>query len=79
MSLIRKNFKPAEKEELLNSGTAVEWLHGSHWLPGEVVGEGHDTLGLHYAVVVNLKRTPTVSYGDHVRGYPGHLRLARED
>jgi len=55
-------------------GTPVQWRNGSHWLDGELCGEGHDTMGLHYAVVRNLKPTRSIGKGEHIRAYPGALR-----
>lgn len=72
---MRKKFNAAEVAILKKGPCApVEWRNGSHWLPGELCGEGRDTFGLHYAVVRNLKETRTVGKGEHVRAYPGFLR-----
>lgn len=70
---MRIKFNTAEKS-LLKTDTPIEWRNGSHWLPGVVIGEGYDTLGYHYAEVMNLKTTRTISKGEHTRAYPTHLR-----
>lgn len=72
---MRKRFNTTEIAILKQGpGTPVQWRNGSHWLSGELCGEGHDTAGLHYAVVRNLKETRTIGKGEHIRAYPGFIR-----
>lgn len=73
--MIRTFFKPAERKAFsdLPAEAAVEWLNGSAWRTGKILGQqGRDTkrdvLGGHYYDLVD----PGVGY---VRGYPGALRI----
>jgi hypothetical protein len=74
--MARKRFKPAEREAF-TVGTAVEWCNGAHWKPGTVVGPiGTDSTGLAYVPVRNdAADTRTISKGEVVWGYPGHVRM----
>ena len=73
---VRQRFKPAEREAF-TVGTRVEWLNGSHWQPGEIVGDiAQDDIGLWYCPLVHKgKTTRTISHGAFLHGRPGGIRL----
>lgn len=72
---MRRRFKPTEREVFVPQ-TEVEWLNGTTWRPGKVITSIQvDSLGRQYVVVVNQGATRTISDGQLVSGYPGHIRL----
>ncbi|MFC5109792.1 hypothetical protein [Kibdelosporangium philippinense] len=72
---VRRRFKPAERKAFV-SKTEVEWLNGSHWRPGVIVGSFEtDAIGSPYIGVLNKGATRTIADGQYVRGYPGGIRL----
>lgn len=73
----RKNFTKDELAAFL-ANTAVEVLHGSHWVPGRIMTGvvKRDTLDLKFLYVEYTgKTTRTISNGDTWYGYPGAIRL----
>jgi hypothetical protein len=76
----RQRFKPAEREAF-KPGTRIEWLHGSHWQPGEITGEMKidPVLGSpYYPCVHKGKTTRTISHGAFLWGTPGGIRLPQQ-
>lgn len=76
---VRQRFTPAERAAFTR-GTAVEWLHGSHWQPGEITAEKPIRDPHHGWWEVMLKHTGpatrTISNGAPITGSPGAVRLA---
>lgn len=73
----RKNFTKDEKAAFL-ANTAVEVLHGSHWVPGRIMTGvlKRDTLNLPFLYVEYTgKTTRTISNGQTWYGYPGAIRI----
>lgn len=72
---VRRRFKPTERATFVPN-TEVEFLNGSHWRPGVIVGPiTVDTTGWQYVGIVNQGTTRTISDGAYVSGYPGGVRL----
>lgn len=74
---VRQRFK-REEREAFTVGRAVEWLNGSHWQPGEILGpiEQHPVHGWWRVPLKHTgKTTRTVSNGQYITGSPGAVRL----
>jgi hypothetical protein len=73
---VRRRFKPTEREAFVPK-TEVEWLHGSHWRPGVIVGpiEVGTITGRQYVGLINKGATRTIRDGQYLTGRPGGVRL----
>lgn len=72
---VRRRFKPTERETFVPN-TEVEWLNGSHWRPGVIVGPIEvEADGRQYVGILNRGATRTISDGQYVTGSPGAVRL----
>lgn len=72
---VRRRFKPTERATFVPK-TEVEWLNGSHWRPGIIVGPIEiDATGRQYVGLLNQGATRTISDGQYVSGSPGRVRL----
>lgn len=76
---VRQRFTPAERAAF-TPGAAVEWLHGSRWVPATVTtGPHRDSIDAwRITATYDGKTTRTISHGARIDPGPGQVRLAAE-